>query len=175
MILQYELRDITIVRKYGELPEVPVYVDELNQVWTNLIHNATGALQGRGEIAIETGLSEGGATVRVIDNGPGIPADVIPHIFEPFFTTKPKGEGTGLGLGIVRQIVDKHRGKVSCDSRPGRTCFEIWLPLDSAADSGENTGGPRAEDSTIESTSESSSDADGTRVAEPVAASSQEK
>ena len=130
VILHYELRDITIAKKYGELPAVPTFVDELNQVWTNLIHNAVQALQGQGEIAIETRLERGGALVRIVDNGPGIPAEVVPRIFEPFFTTKPKGEGTGLGLGIVRQIIDKHRGEVTCNSRPGMTCFEVWLPIE---------------------------------------------
>jgi signal transduction histidine kinase len=64
----------------------------------------------------------------VIDDGPGVPPDVLPRIFEPFFTTKPKGEGTGLGLGIARQIVAKHGGALTCESRPGRTCFEVRLP-----------------------------------------------
>jgi signal transduction histidine kinase len=70
--------------------------------------------------------------VRIIDNGPGIPDDIMLRIFEPFFTTKPKGEGTGLGLGIVRQIVDKHDGTVRCESEAGRTCFEVWLPRSAA-------------------------------------------
>ena len=128
VILDYVLRNITVVRRYGKLPRVPVYVDELNQVWTNLIHNAAQALQGRGRIIIETGCEEHGGWVRVVDDGPGIPPEVVPRIFEPFFTTKPKGEGSGLGLGIVNQIVDKHGGRVTCISRPGRTCFEVWLP-----------------------------------------------
>jgi len=66
--------------------------------------------------------------VRIIDDGPGIPADAQPRIFEPFFTTKAKGEGTGLGLGIARRIIEKHEGEVTCESRPGRTCFTVWLP-----------------------------------------------
>jgi two-component system NtrC family sensor kinase len=65
----------------------------------------------------------------VQDNGPGIPADVMPRIFEPFFTTKPKGEGTGLGLGIVKQIVDKHGGKIDVTSKPGCTRFTVCLPI----------------------------------------------
>ena len=128
VILDYVLRSITVVRKYGKLPPVPVYVDELNQVWTNLIHNAVQALQGKGRIVIETGCEEQGVWVRVIDDGPGVPPEILPRIFEPFFTTKPKGEGSGLGLGIVKQILDRHDGRVTCQSEPGRTCFEVWLP-----------------------------------------------
>ena len=67
--------------------------------------------------------------MRVIDDGPGVPEDVLPRIFEPFFTTKPKGEGTGLGLGIARQIVDKHKGELRCESVPGHTVFEVRLPI----------------------------------------------
>jgi signal transduction histidine kinase len=128
-LLHHALRDIVVERRYGVLPRVPVYVDELNQVWTNLIQNAQQALGGKGTITIET-LHEGQtAIVRVIDDGPGVPPDVLPRIFEPFFTTKPKGEGTGLGLGICRQIVQKHGGDLSCTSRPGHTVFEVRLPV----------------------------------------------
>ena len=74
------------------------------------------------------GLNE--VAVHIIDNGPGIPEAVLPRIFEPFFTTKPKGEGTGLGLGIVKKIVDKHGGRIEVDSVPGRTCFTVRLPCD---------------------------------------------
>jgi signal transduction histidine kinase len=119
---------ITVTRRYGAIPRVPVYVDELNQVWTNLIHNAVQALDGQGEIAIETEEVEGGVVVRVIDDGPGISQEVRPRLFEPFFTTKPRGEGSGLGLSIVRRILDRHGGKITVESLPGRTCFEVWLP-----------------------------------------------
>jgi signal transduction histidine kinase len=122
-----------VTRDYAELPAVPVYVDELNQVWTNLIHNAVQALGGKGELLIETRVAdekEGGhVAVTVQDNGPGIPSDVMPRIFEPFFTTKPKGEGTGLGLGIVKQIVDKHGGMIDVTSKPGCTRFTVRLPI----------------------------------------------
>ena len=128
-LLHHTLRDIVIERKYGTLPRVPVYVDELNQVWTNLIANAQQAVGGKGTITIETAVEGKSAIVRVIDDGPGVPADVLPRIFEPFFTTKPKGEGTGLGLGIARQIVDKHAGELRCESVPGRTVFEVRLPI----------------------------------------------
>jgi signal transduction histidine kinase/HAMP domain-containing protein len=122
---------IIVNRRYAaDLPAVPVYVDELNQVWTNLLHNAVQALGGKGEITIETAREAGNAAVRIIDNGPGIPPEVMPRIFEPFFTTKPKGEGSGLGLGIVRRIVQKHGGSIEVASEPGRTCFTVKLPLD---------------------------------------------
>jgi signal transduction histidine kinase/HAMP domain-containing protein len=133
-LMGYALRDITVVRRFAELPAVPIFVDELNQVWTNLIQNAVQACAGRGTIAIETAAAlaaaDGapGVVVRIIDDGPGVPPEILPRIFEPFFTTKPKGEGTGLGLGIVAQIVVKHGGRVACASEPGRTAFEVWLP-----------------------------------------------
>ncbi len=135
VLMHHALRDIVVERHYGELPLVPVYVDELNQVWTNLISNAQQALGGKGTIAIETGAEASYVFVRVIDDGPGVPAEALSQIFEPFFTTKPKGEGTGLGLGIAKRIVDKHGGKLRCDSRPGRTVFEVRLPttLEAAA------------------------------------------
>ncbi len=130
IILHSELKyGINLTRKYGDLPAVPVFVDELNQVWTNLIHNAVQALRGEGDITIETEQVGEEAVVTVEDNGPGIPAEVMPRIFEPFFTTKPKGEGTGLGLGIVRQIVDKHGGRIEVTSVPGKTRFSVRLPL----------------------------------------------
>jgi two-component system, NtrC family, sensor kinase len=127
-LLHHTLRDIVIERRYGVLPRVPVFVDELNQVWTNLISNAQQALAGKGTIVIETLVDGGSAIVRVIDDGPGVQADILPRIFEPFVTTKVKGEGTGLGLGIARQIVNKHGGELRCESQPGRTMFEVRLP-----------------------------------------------
>ena len=135
----YSLRDITVVRRFAQLPAVPIFVDELNQVWTNLIQNAVQACEGKGTIAIETEVAATdppGVVIRVVDDGPGIPAEIQPRIFEPFFTTKPKGEGTGLGLGIVAQIVAKHGGRVRCESQPGRTAFEVWLPTERPTERG---------------------------------------
>jgi two-component system, NtrC family, sensor kinase len=132
-LLHHALRDIVVERRFGVLPRVPVYVDELNQVWTNLIQNAQQALTSRvgadGKITIETAVERDWVVVRVTDNGPGVPGEVLPRIFEPFFTTKRKGEGTGLGLGIARQIVHKHGGAMRCESQPGRTRFEVRLPI----------------------------------------------
>jgi signal transduction histidine kinase/HAMP domain-containing protein len=129
-LLDHSLRDIVVECKFGPVPPVPIYVDELNQVWTNLIQNAAQAMSGKGQLVIETSVEDGRAVVRVIDDGPGIPEQLMSSIFEPFFTTKPKGQGSGLGLGISRQIVIKHEGEMWCQSRPGHTCFEVRLPLD---------------------------------------------
>jgi two-component system NtrC family sensor kinase len=145
-LLHHALRDIVVERRFGVLPRVPVYVDELNQVWTNLIQNAQQALTSRvgtdGKITIETAVEGDWVVVRVTDNGPGVPGEVLPRIFEPFFTTKRKGEGTGLGLGIARQIVHKHGGAMRCESQPGRTRFEVRLPIAGVgAGSGRGAGG----------------------------------
>ena len=68
-------------------------------------------------------------TVRVIDDGPGIPADVLGRIFDPFFTTKDVGEGTGLGLDIARRIVQRHRGAIDVSTGQGGTEFRVTLPV----------------------------------------------
>ena len=133
VLLHHELKyGISVTRRYGRLPVIPLYVDEINQVWTNLIHNAVQAMGGKGEIMLETSPPRAGESmvaVRVIDSGPGIAPEVIERVFEPFFTTKAKGEGTGIGLGVVRKIVEKHEGRVEVESKPGRTCFTVRLPV----------------------------------------------
>ncbi|MCB9556812.1 MAG: GAF domain-containing protein [Deltaproteobacteria bacterium] len=128
-ILHNQLRyDIKVEKRYSQVPRVWVYPDELNQVWTNIIHNAIQAIGGRGVIEIETVANQREVGVLITDDGPGISADVLPRIFEPFFTTKERGEGTGLGLGIARKIVERHQGRIDVSSRPGRTTFSVWLP-----------------------------------------------
>jgi signal transduction histidine kinase len=128
---ELKVRRLTIERAYdAKLPHVPGYPGELNQVWTNLLDNAIDASPEGGRIRIETRREDGTVTIKIIDNGPGIPADVQSRIFEPFFTTKPVGEGTGLGLDIVRRIItQEHGGEVSVASQPGETIFTVTLPL----------------------------------------------
>jgi signal transduction histidine kinase len=99
-------------------------------VWTNLIHNAVQAMGGSGTLVIETTVEDGDVQVAIQDSGPGIPDDVASRIFEPFFTTKGKGEGTGLGLAIASRIVEKHGGRIRVTSEPGRTRFEVRLPIE---------------------------------------------
>jgi signal transduction histidine kinase len=139
VILSHQLKygeiGINVKRSYGKLPPITAYVGELNQVWTNLIHNAAQAMGHTGELLIETRADGGDVEVAIQDSGPGIPADVLPRIFEPFYTTKPKGEGTGLGLPICMRIVEKHGGTMRVESAPGRTRFTIRLPVEGPSES----------------------------------------
>jgi signal transduction histidine kinase len=130
-MLKFRLkRGVEVKRVYDTgLPRILARGSELNQVWTNLIDNAIDAMGGKGELVIRTSRELDFILVEIIDNGPGIPDAVKPHLFEPFFTTKDVGEGTGIGLDTVYRIVRAHRGEVSVDSRPGRTSFQIRLPL----------------------------------------------
>ncbi|GAA5074699.1 signal transduction histidine kinase [Thermocatellispora tengchongensis] len=112
------------------LPKIPAYAAELNQVWTNLLDNALGAMKGSGTLTIRTGSDDSDRIwVQIGDTGPGIPEEIRPRIFEPFFTTKPVGEGTGLGLDIsYRIVVNKHHGDIKVESVPGDTRFTVYLP-----------------------------------------------
>lgn len=132
-LLSYPLRHhhLRVVRDYAPgVLSLPAQTGALNQVWTNLLDNAIDALPENGTITVRTRRSEEYAVVTIEDDGPGIPADVLPHIFEPFFTTKPMGEGTGMGLDISRRIVLGHGGRITVSSRPGRTEFCVWLPME---------------------------------------------
>jgi len=112
-----------------DLPAVPGYGGELNQVWLNLIENALDAIGQDGRLHVSAKREGGGVAVRIADDGPGIPAAIRERIFDPFFTTKPVGEGTGLGLDIVRRLVSRQNGAIDVESRPGRTVFTVKLPL----------------------------------------------
>jgi signal transduction histidine kinase len=123
--------EITVVRDYGpDLPQIPCFPGELNQVWTNLIDNAVSAMDGHGTLTIRTALDRDQFLVDVGDSGPGVPAGIQERIFEPFFTTKPVGQGTGLGLDICwRIVVSRHHGDLRVQSVPGDTHFLVRLPL----------------------------------------------
>lgn len=124
---------VDIERKYSDVPRVPCNLDELNQVWTNLITNAVQAMKGKGKLIVRTFQENEFACVEIEDNGPGIPLDIREKIWDPFFTTKDQGEGSGLGLGIVKGIIEKHKGKISVSSIPERTIFKIQIPLKSSS------------------------------------------
>jgi len=135
VILRSKLKPgVTVHRDYDpDLPHIQAYGSELNQVWTNLIDNAIDAMNGQGEITLRTRHDDHGVIVEIEDNGPGIPEAILPKLFDPFSTTKPPGQGTGLGLNICHNIVvQKHKGRIEVTSQPGKTCFEVRLPLDVA-------------------------------------------
>ena len=135
VILGRKLDGIRLVKDYDRaLPPLPAYAAELNQVWTNLIDNAVGAMGGEGTLTVRTSREDDCAVVEIGDTGSGIPAGIQARIFEPFFTTKPVGEGTGLGLDISwRIVVNKHHGDIRVTSRPGDTRFRVRLPLTAPA------------------------------------------
>ncbi|GGK87936.1 histidine kinase [Sphaerisporangium melleum] len=124
--------NVRTVREYDRsIPMIPAYAAELNQVWTNLIDNAVGAMrEDGGTLTLRTGSDSDCVYVEIADTGTGIPPEIRPRIFEPFFTTKPVGEGTGLGLDIsYRIVVNKHHGDIRVESTPGDTRFRVILPL----------------------------------------------
>jgi len=121
---------IILERHYAkDLPMITAYGSELNQVWTNIIDNSVDAMEGNGRITISTRKKEDWIFVEIEDSGPGIPEDIQHKLFSPFFTTKPMGKGTGLGLNISFNIIQKHKGEIKVFSRPGRTCFSVRLPI----------------------------------------------
>ncbi len=132
---------VTIIRDYDpSIPDFNADQDQLIQALLNIVRNAVQAIDGSGEITLRTRVQRQftmgqhryklAARVDVIDNGPGIPADMLESIFYPMVTTRP--EGTGLGLSIAQSLVQQHDGLIECTSRPGRTVFTVLLPLEKA-------------------------------------------
>jgi signal transduction histidine kinase len=120
---------VEVIKNYAELPEILCYPDELNQVWTNLLHNALQAMDYKGTLRIDVGMQDNQVLISITDSGIGIPDNIKSKIFEPFFTTKAAGEGSGLGLDIVKKIIDKHEGTIAVESVPGQTTFTVGLPV----------------------------------------------
>jgi len=112
-----------------DLPRVRGFAGEINQIWANLIDNALDAAPVGGQVEVLASCERQRVAVRIVDNGPGIPAEVRAHLFEPFFTTKPVGKGTGLGLDIVRRLLTHNDADIEVDTVPGRTEFRVTLPI----------------------------------------------
>jgi signal transduction histidine kinase len=148
IILHSKIKNgIEVIKNYGEdVPQIPCYPDELNQVWTNLIHNAIQAMSEKGTLLIDIeSLSTLKGTpdidkrnpeykgsyvsVSIQDSGSGISPEIRTKIFQAFFTTKPAGEGSGLGLHIIGKILEKHAGALYLESEPGKTRFTVILPV----------------------------------------------
>ncbi len=121
---------IELVRQFDDLPPVRCLPDEINQVWTNLVHNALQAMDHKGTLTLGLHRDGDNARVSVTDSGCGMTPEVRERIFDAFFTTKPAGEGTGLGLDIVRKIIEKHGGQIFVTSEVGRgSTFTVSLPI----------------------------------------------
>ncbi len=119
---------VEIIRNYSNLPPIMCYPNELGQVWTNLIHNALHAMNYQGILQLDVQLQNSNVCVSISDNGIGISDEIKDKIFEPFFTTKSADEGNGLGLDIVKKIIEKHNGKITVNSKPGQTVFRVSIP-----------------------------------------------
>ena len=133
-LIHNQLKDRVAVHKdYGDVPLVRCHPSRLNQVYMNLLVNASQAIEGKGEIHLKTYTSEGSVVVEVTDSGVGIPTGNLDRVFDPGFTTKGVKVGTGLGLSIVRRIVDEHNGKIELESKIGEgATFRLFLPIHSA-------------------------------------------
>jgi signal transduction histidine kinase len=123
-------KEMVLTENFQQIGSVFGNPDELSQVWHNLIYNALQAMKFQGELSIAVKKNDDFIVIEIEDSGPGIPMDIQQRIFDPFFTTKPTGEGSGLGLDIVRQIIERHHGTVTFQSEIGiGTCFQVQLPL----------------------------------------------
>jgi signal transduction histidine kinase len=138
LILSHRVNQgVEVIKQYGDLPLVDCYPAQLNQVFMNILTNALDELLddnklSRKQILIQTKLSMyNQIEVRIRDNGSGIAPEIKDKIFDPFFTTKPVGKGTGMGLAICYQIIEKHRGKIDVISEFGRGAeFIVTLPVE---------------------------------------------
>lgn len=121
---------INIVKEYGDIPKFECYAGQMNQVFMNMLDNATQAIDETGSVYIRTKVENNNMVVEIEDTGQGIPEDVLPKIFDPFFTTKPVGAGSGMGLSITYRIVKSHNGEIEVQSEIGKgTKFIVKIPL----------------------------------------------
>jgi signal transduction histidine kinase len=120
----------TVVKEYGNIPDIECFPSQLNQVFLNLLVNASQAIETHGTITLRTGQEGNKVWVEVQDTGSGIKPEHIDRIFDPFFTTKAIGQGTGLGLALSYGIVQKHDGEISVKSELGvGSIFRVTLPI----------------------------------------------
>jgi two-component system, NtrC family, sensor kinase len=130
-----------VVKNLGSLPLVLCLAGQINQVFMNLIVNASHAIEGQGLITLSSGVEPDWVWLQVDDTGCGMGEDVLRRIFEPFFTTKDVGKGTGLGLSLSFSIVQRHGGEIQVRSQPGKgSSFRVWLPVEGPA---SHVGGER--------------------------------
>ncbi|MGH8528610.1 MAG: DAHL domain-containing protein [Nevskiales bacterium] len=134
---------IQIVRNYGTVPQIQCAPSQINQVFLNVVTNAVQAMNGKGQLKLNTRSSGGQVAISFEDNGCGMSADVLARVYEPFFTTKAAGKGTGLGMSIAQQIVQEHSGRIQANSQPGKgSQFVITLPVKQQAAAAAQTQAP---------------------------------
>jgi signal transduction histidine kinase len=120
----------TVKKDYGGIPEVLCYPQQLNQVFMNILVNAAQAIEKQGEMRITTRPDNGHVEIKISDTGGGIPKENLSKIFDPFFTSKEVGKGTGLGLHVAYNIIEKHKGTIEVESKVGEgTTFTIKIPI----------------------------------------------
>ena len=131
LLAKHLVKGVSVNKQFGQIPDIICSPSQINQVFLNLITNATQAMEaGKGTVTITSRSDANGVAVEVADNGKGIAPDVLPKIFDPFFSTKEIGKGTGLGLSISYKIVQQHGGRIDVESQVGAgTKFTVWLPL----------------------------------------------
>jgi signal transduction histidine kinase len=139
MLLKNKLKNrITVVKEYGNLPQIECIPGKINQVFMNVLNNAAEAIPGEGTIVIRTSYEPKTNTSAIVikDDGIGMSLAVSRRIFEPFYTTKGIGQGTGLGLSISYGIIEKHKGTIQAKSEKGHGSeFMITLPVDQTSKS----------------------------------------
>jgi two-component system, NtrC family, sensor kinase len=125
---------VEVIRDYQTVSKVWGFPDAMHQIWSNLINNALHSMEFQGTLQLSLRQKDQQhVEVSIVDSGKGIPENIREQIFEPFFTTKEKGEGNGLGLSIIRTIVEQHKGTIAVTSRPQETRFTVTLPVQSSS------------------------------------------
>jgi len=126
---------IEIEQVFADLPAILCYPAHLGQALYNLLQNAVQAIEGKGKVGIRTFTMDGHVGVAIADTGAGIREEDISRIYDPFFTTKVVGQGIGLGLSVVHDVVKAHHGRIEVESQPGKgTSFTILLPIEPTKD-----------------------------------------
>jgi signal transduction histidine kinase len=132
LMLRNQLKNrIEVIKEFGSIPQILCYPGKLNQVFMNILNNASQSIEGEGEIIISTTYGNKNVFISIKDSGKGMSKKIMDHIFEPFYTTKDVGKGTGLGLSISYGIVQEHNGKIEVKSELNKgTEFIITLPVE---------------------------------------------
>jgi len=138
------VKDIRLIKKFRHSPTIKANMDEMKQVFLNLILNATQAMPRGGKLDIATSISKNERVrIQIADSGTGIPEKHLYKIFDPFFTTKAPGEGTGLGLTLVHTVVERWEGTIQVKSQGVKgTTFTIEFPILKEEPSQEKINGP---------------------------------